>query len=155
MKRRREPKGWFAAWVDRLNNIVASINTSRVFAGIMIIILNISSKFITVHFSKSMESFLKYTFSRNILVFAICYMGSRDIVVSLVLTCFFILLMDVLLNENSPYNILPASFTEYHTLLMENMEKQEKKPTEAQINSAIAMLASLNTKTAAAAAAAT
>jgi hypothetical protein len=155
MKRRREPKGWFAAWVDRLNNIVASINTSRVFAGIMIIILNISSKFITVHFSKSMESFLKYTFSRNILVFAICYMGSRDIVVSLVLTCFFILLMDVLLNENSPYNILPASFTEYHTRVMENMENQEKKPTEAQINSAIAMLASLNTKTAAAAAAAT
>jgi uncharacterized membrane protein len=129
-----------------LNNFVVSINTSRVFAGIMIIILNVSSKFITMHFSKSMESFLKYTFSRNILIFAICYMGSRDIYISLGLTLFFILLMDVLLNEESGFCILPESFTQYHTTLMENMENQNKDsvPTQGEINKAIKVLSELS-----------
>jgi len=153
-----EGKGWFYdAWnriMAFLNNTVGALNTSKVFAGIMIITLNIASKFITFKFSQSMESFLKYTFSRNILVFAICYVGSRDIFVSLILTLFFMLLMDVLLNEDSRFCILPQSFREYHTTLMESMQNQQpntntKKPqpppTEQDVQNAIDVLSKFKT----------
>ena len=49
------------------------INSSKIFAGLIVITLNISSKFVTIKMSKSMESYLKYTFSRDILIFCIVF----------------------------------------------------------------------------------
>jgi len=80
----------------------------------MIIILNIASKFVTIKLSKSIEAYLKYTFSRDLLVFAIAWMGTRDIYIAFFIVCMFILLIDVLFNEDCPYCILPESFVQYH-----------------------------------------
>ena len=135
---------FYDAWnrmMKFLNNTVGSLNTSKVFAGIMIMTLNIASKFINFKFSQSIESFLKYTFSRNILVFAICYVGSRDIYISIILTLFFFIFMDILLNEESRFCILPQSFREYHTNLMENMQSSSKStPTMNDVQNAIDIL---------------
>lgn len=92
----------------------------------MIILLNISSKFVTVRLSKSMESYLKHTFSRNILVFAIAWMGTRDIYIAATMVVAFILVMDYLFNENSMFCCLPEQFTEYHISLLEEENKNEK-----------------------------
>ena len=90
-----------------------------------------------------MEAYLKYTFSRNVLIFAIAFVGSRDIYVAIFVTLVFILFMDYLLNEESTFCILPESFKEYHTELVENMENQHtptSTPTIDQINQAIKVL---------------
>jgi hypothetical protein len=127
-----------------LHNKILALSTSKLFAGMMIILLNISSKFVTIKLSKSMESYLKYTFSRNVLIFAIAFVGSRDIYVATFITLLFILFMDYLLNEESGLCILPDSFKEYHINLVENMENVPKpvsdEPTIDQINQAIKVL---------------
>jgi len=97
-----------------LHNYIDSLNNSKLFAGLMIIILNIASRFVTVKLSKSMEAYLKYTFSRQILIFAIAWMGTRDIYVAIVITLVFMIFMDFLFNEDSRFCCLPAEFTEYH-----------------------------------------
>jgi hypothetical protein len=109
---------------------VKLLNNSKLFAGLMIIILNVSSKFVTIKLSKSMEAYLKYTFSRNILIFAIAWMGTRDIYIALVITLIFILFMDYLFNEDSPYCCLPHEFTHYHLNLAESMTVNDNKPSE-------------------------
>jgi hypothetical protein len=106
-----------------LNNKVLALNSSKIFAGIMIIILNISSKFVTIKMSKSIESYLKYTFSRDILVFAIVWMGTRDIYIALCMTLLFVFCIDYLFNENSRFCCLPERFTNYHTELLETNTK--------------------------------
>ncbi len=115
-----------------LNTRVYSLNNSKIFAGLMIIILNISSKFVTIKLSKTMESYLKYSFSRNILVFAIAWMGTRDIYIALFITLTFILLMDFLLNEDSRFCCLPEHFTDYHVSLLDEKVTDEdvKKANE-------------------------
>lgn len=102
-----------------LNHKVLALNSSKIFAGIMIIILNISSKFVTIKMSKSIESYLKFTFSRDILVFAIVWMGTRDIYIALFMTLIFIFCVDYLFNENSWFCCLPERFTNYHTELLD------------------------------------
>ena len=92
----------------------SAINQSKIFAGLMIITINIASKFVNFRLSKMTESYLKYTFSRDILVFASMWMGTRDILVASSLTIIFILIMDYLLNEESTFCILPESFTQHH-----------------------------------------
>jgi hypothetical protein len=132
---------------DYLHNHVMTINNSKLFAGLMIIVLNIASKFVTIKLSKTMESYLKYTFSRDILVFAIAWMGTRDIYIALIITGVFILCMDYFLNEESAFCCLPSNFTDYHVSLIDNneditpdqiknaeevLEKARQKKTEKQ-----------------------
>ena len=59
---------------SNIHSYIQNINNSKIFAGLMIIILNITSKFVNFRFSKSVERYLKYTFSKQILVFAIAWM---------------------------------------------------------------------------------
>jgi hypothetical protein len=108
---------------DYLHNNVKAVNDSKIFAGLMIIILNISSRFVTIKLSKSMEGYLKHTFSRDILVFAIAWMGTRDVYIALIIVAVFIICMDFLFNENSAFCCLPEEFTDYHTSLLENNDK--------------------------------
>jgi len=89
-----------------LHDHVKVLNDSKIFAGLMIITLNISSKFVNLKLSKTMESYLKNTFSRQLLIFAIAWMGTRDIYIALTITILFSLIMDVLLNEQSSFCIL-------------------------------------------------
>lgn len=106
-------------FLQKIHSNVIMLNSSKIFAGFMIIILNISSRFVTIKLSKSMESYLKYTFSRQILIFAIAWMGTRDIYISLAVAVGFTLIMDILLNEESQFCVLPSSFTDYHAQLSE------------------------------------
>lgn len=126
-----------------LHDKINALSTSKIFVGIMIIILNVSSKFVTIKLSKTMELYLKYTFSKNILIFAIAYVGSRDIYVALFVTLLFIVLMDYLLNEESVFCILPDSFKDHHNNLVENLENKSdlsNNPTQDEINRAIKTL---------------
>jgi len=111
-----------SSMLDYLHNNIKAMNDSKIFAGLMIITLNIASKFVTIKLSKTMESYLKYTFSRDILVFAITWMGTRDIYIALFITLVFILCMDFLLNEDSMFCLLPEQFTDYHISLATNNE---------------------------------
>lgn len=103
-----------------LHNNIKVVNDSKIFAGLMIILLNISSRFVTIKLSKSMEGYLKHTFSRNVLVFAIAWMGTRDIYIALLIVFLFIICMDLLFNENSAFCCLTEEFTNYHSQLVDN-----------------------------------
>jgi hypothetical protein len=125
---RREPDNIFSY----LNNQVDVLNNSKIFAGLMIIILNISSRFVNIKLSKSMESYLKHTFSKQILVFAIAWMGTREIYVALFITLLFTLCVEYLFNEDSAFCCLPNSFKEYHIELMENADVTDEEIVKAK-----------------------
>ena len=108
-----------------VDKVVQNLNTSKAFAGLMIIILNIGSRFVTIKLSKSMEAYLKYTFSKQILIFAIAWMGTRDIYIAFIVMLIFTVCMEYLFNEESRFCCLPEHFTNYHIELLENDEKQK------------------------------
>lgn len=111
-------------FLNYAHNHVTALNQSKIFAGLMIVIINIASKFVTFNMSKTMESYLKYTFSRDILVFAITWMGTRDIYVAIGLTLIFIIVVDFLFNEQSKFCCLTESFTNYHISKLEGMDNR-------------------------------
>jgi hypothetical protein len=115
-----------------LNNQVNVLNNSKIFAGLMIIILNIASRFVNIKLSKSMESYLKHTFSKQILVFAIAWMGTREIYVALLITFIFTICFEYLFNDDSAFCCLPESFKEYHIELMENADVSDEEIVKAK-----------------------
>jgi len=93
------------------------LNNSKFFAGLVMILLNIGSKYITIELSKSQEEYLKNKVGRQILIFAISWMGSRDILVALVLTGIFTILTNHLFNEESQFCVIPQKYRNYEHLL--------------------------------------
>jgi hypothetical protein len=125
---------------DYLNNYVQTLNNSKIFAGLMIITLNIASKFVNIKLGKTLEAYLKYSFSRQILVFAIAWMGTRDIYIALVVTICFTICTEYLFHEDSSFFILSPEFRDYHISLLENHENMSENIMEEKINAAIEIL---------------
>jgi hypothetical protein len=123
-----------------IDQVVQNINTSKIFAGIMIIILNIGSKFVNIKLSKSMEGYLKYTFSKQILVFAMAWMGTRDVYIALVITVLFTILNEYIFNEQSKYCCLSETFTNYHLDKLVNEGMENKEITQEDIDKATLIL---------------
>ena len=96
--------------MDVINNAINSLNSSTFFAGIMMICLNIGSRYIQLNLDESTESYIKYALTKEILVFTISWMATRNIYSALVLTAVFVVLADFILNEKSKYCLLPKKF---------------------------------------------
>jgi len=73
--------------------------------------LNLFSKFITIKLSDNQEDFIKNAFGRQLLIFSIAWLGTREVFTALGITAIFVVLADNLLNENSDFYILPKPLT--------------------------------------------
>ena len=113
------------------------LNNSKFFAGVIMILLNVGSKFMAIQFSKSTEEYMKFTLSKQLLVFAMAWMGTRDIYVALGLTAVFTILSDHLFNEESSLCVVPHDFRVLHKLLDTN---NNGEISETEITGAIAVL---------------
>lgn len=100
--------------LKKIHESIYSLNSSKFFTGVMMILLNICSKFITLKLSKSQEAYFRNNIAREVLIFAVCWMGTRDIYVSIVLTASFYILSQHLFNEESAYCVLPQKYREFH-----------------------------------------
>jgi hypothetical protein len=122
----------FSSLFGSLNYYVLQLNSSKFFAGIIMILLNVGAKFITIQFSKSTEEYMKNTISKQILVFAMSWMGTRDIYAALGLTAVFTILSDFLFNEESALCIVPQKYRILHTLIDTNNDGQVSDTELAQ-----------------------
>jgi len=123
--------------IDYVHNHILFLNNSKFFAGIVMILLNVGSKFITIQFSKSTEEYLKMNVTKQILVFSMAWMGTRDIYTSLVLTAVFTILSDHLFNEESPYCCVPEKYRILNKLVDTD---QDGVVSEQEITDALAIL---------------
>ena len=119
------------------HNHIMYLNNSKFFAGVVMILLNIGSKFIAIQFSKSTEEYLKMNVTKQLLVFAMAWMGTRDIYTALVLTAVFTILSDHLFNEESPYCCVPQKYRILAKIIDNN---NDGNVSEQEINDAIAVL---------------
>lgn len=123
--------------INYINHHVMYLNNSKFFAGVIMILLNVGSKFISIQFSKSTEEYMKFSLSKQILVFAMAWMGTRDIYISLGLTAVFTILSEYLFNEESHLCVVPHKYRVLHKLLDTNGDNDV---SETELASAIALL---------------
>jgi hypothetical protein len=122
--------------IKHVHKTVDYLNTSKYFTGIMMIMLNIGSKYITVKLSKSQEAYIRNYILREILIFSVCWMGTRDIYTSLILTAVFFVLTQHLFNEDSRFCILPKRYREFHLF----DTNQDGEVSQQEINDAVNLL---------------
>jgi len=105
-----------------IHDHIMLLNSSKFFAGIIMILLNVGSKFISIQFSKSTEEYLKMSVSKQLLVFSMAWMGTRDIYTALGLTAIFVVLSDHVFNEESSLCIVPEKYRVLNSLIDANKD---------------------------------
>ena len=98
--------------LKKLDNGLEFLNTNKYFTGIMMILLNIGSRYVAMDLSETQQRILSSVWVRRALVFTIVFIATRDIKVSLLLTLMFVILISGLFNGKSRYCILPKSYLE-------------------------------------------
>lgn len=131
------PWSYFTQGLSYLNHHILYLNNSKFFAGVIMILLNVGSKFITIQFSKSTEEYMKMTVTKQLLVFAMAWMGTRDIYTALGLTAIFVILSEHLFNEESSFCIVPPQYRVLDKVLDTN---NDGEVSESELASAIAVL---------------
>ena len=95
------------AFVSSFNDMALTLNSSKYFAGIMMLLLNIGGKYISMELSDTHEKLLNNKLIRRIFIFVLIFIATRDVKVSLILTAVFIILVSGIFNEESKFCIIP------------------------------------------------
>jgi hypothetical protein len=86
-----------------MEEILNSLNTNLFFIGVMMLVLNIGSRYIVHEFSDNDEEYRQNIILRRIAIFAACFVGTRDLFVSLILTASFVVLSTGIYHTKSIY----------------------------------------------------
>ena len=127
-------------FIQIIHNSILSLNDSKYFAGVAMLIVNIGSRYITLGLSKSQEEYIKAFVVRELLIFSIIWMATRDIYIAVTITAAFIILADYAFNENSSYCILPEKYKQIHKIIDTNEDglitQEEIKKAEETLRKA-------------------
>lgn len=85
--------------MDHINAVASSPFT----IGIMILLTNVASRYIVHEFSTNDEEYGQNILLRRLAVFAVCFVGTRDLIVSILLTAGFVILAGGLIRGSSAY----------------------------------------------------
>lgn len=81
-----------------------ALGTSPFFIGISVLLVNVGSRFITHELSADDEEYQQNILLRRIAVFAACFMATRDIITSVVLTAAFVILAGGVFRGKGPFS---------------------------------------------------
>ncbi len=68
------------------------LNNNKFFLGVMLLLLNVGSRHLVDEFSTNPEEYSRNLVLRRLAIFAVCFVGTRDLVISLLLTAGFVIL---------------------------------------------------------------
>jgi hypothetical protein len=108
---------------QKLNQHVFTLNNSKYFAGIMMILLNLGSRYLVMELSETQEQMFNNVIIRRFIIFTIVFIATRDIYVSLILTAIFIVFVSNLFNENSHYCIIKKQKKIFKSVTKNDYEK--------------------------------
>lgn len=92
-----------AAPLNPLEGLIVGINTNPYFIGLMMLLLNLGGRFLGMEISKEQEKFFQQPWVRRALIFTVLFVATRNVIVAFIMTIFVVLIMTVLLNENSAF----------------------------------------------------
>ena len=103
-------------YLSRVKRFTMPINNSPFLSGIAMLMLNIGSRYVQLGFSKTQEEALRAGLAREMLIFSMIFVATKDIIISILMTAAFFILSDFAFNEKSRFCIIPGSL---HRIAME------------------------------------
>jgi len=124
-------------YLTHARRLAMPINNSPLLAGLAMLMLNIGSKYVQMGFSKTQEEALRAGLAREMLIFAMIFVATKDIIISVLMTAAFVILSDFAFNEQSPFCLIPDSM---RRIAMEADRDGDERISEEEERDAIEVL---------------
>ena len=121
---------------NKFDIFMRNIETNKLLIGVFMIFMNIGSRYIELKLTKGQEMILK-NIAREILIFTIAFVATKDLIMSFTITAIFIILANFVFNEKSKYSILPEKYKKLASLIDTN---NDNVISENEINKAYDIL---------------
>jgi len=83
---------------------INALASSPFMIGVMILLTNVASRFVVHEFSENDEEYSRNILLRRFVIFAICFVGTRDLLVSILLTAGFVVLASGFIRGSSQFS---------------------------------------------------
>tara|TARA_B100001540_G_C15713500_1_gene599688 strand:- start:771 stop:1181 length:411 start_codon:yes stop_codon:yes gene_type:complete len=119
------------------------LSNNKFLLGLSLIIINIGSKYIEMNLTDSQEELIRKYVGREILIFSIVFLGTKDVIISILMTAAFIILSSFILHEESSFCILPTKLKKVSDLIDLN---NDNHVSNVEFNTAMKTLQKLKNK---------
>ena len=113
-------------------NIIESISNNKFLIGLVAIFVNIGSRYIEFNFTHNQELLMR-SVAKEVLIFAVTLMMTRDIIIAIILTTVFIILSNFIFNDQSKFCVLPEKYKKLDSVIDTN---NDGVVTETEIKNA-------------------
>ena len=90
--------------LHHVHHAAGILNQNTFFAGIMMLLLNVGSRYIVHEFSSDDKEYRENILIRRVCIFAVCFVGTKDIITSIILTAGFIIIGGGLFRGKSDFS---------------------------------------------------
>ena len=90
--------------LHHVQKVVGFLNNSTLFSGVMLLLLNVGSRFIVHELSDDDNEYSQNLLLRRLAIFAVCFVGTKDLVISLILTAAFVILSAGIFRGKGPFS---------------------------------------------------
>lgn len=95
--------------ITLLANTLGSINTSKIFWGVSMLMLNFGARYVVADLGKTHELILSHEITKKLIVLCLFFVATRDILMSFILTVAYIVVIDGILHEKRRFCLVPKS----------------------------------------------
>lgn len=92
-----------------LVNTLGSINSSKIFWGMSMLMLNFGARYVVADLGKTHEIILSHEITKKLIVLSLFFVATRDILMSFILTVAYIVVIDGILHEKRRFCLVPKS----------------------------------------------
>lgn len=110
---------------EKVGYTLNSLNNSKFFAGLVMLMMNVGARYYTITLSKTQEDFIRYNLAREFIIFAMAWVATRDIITSIMITASFVILADYFFNEQSCMCVIPKSYIQKQQLIKSRVETEK------------------------------
>jgi hypothetical protein len=119
-------KGTLFKGFNKIITFLNSVNDSKYFAGLAMIVLNLGSKYLIMELSESQEQLMSNKIFRRFILFTVAFIATKDIYVSFIITAIFVLLVSNIFNENSKYTVMKKKKKLFKQISLDDYTKATK-----------------------------
>ncbi len=100
------------------------------------LVSQVGGRHLTFHFTSAQQKLLQHPYGQMFILYAMFYISTRSLLVSVLLLVVYLILVNVLLNENHPLNILSRDWLKKEGFLEKNAPSRSQmyKDNVAKLN---------------------
>jgi|APGre2960657468_1045069.scaffolds.fasta_scaffold00805_8 hypothetical protein len=91
-----------------------------IFNAASVFMFQIGARHLTFDFTDAQKELIRHPVTQSVILLSMFYMGTRNLMWSVILLVMYHIIVSILLNENNKYNMLSSSFIEHLGIASEN-----------------------------------